>query len=233
MPQKKSVQDIKKFQNLAKIINELNSDITFSTSIVDVCYRYSGNELKKICANGAIGWEGPGVHTYPDLAHCLDIKIIDKTDVIDQLLQCEDLGFPKETTRTDEKSLFELTQGFSHTVRKMAPTIIGSKIVPKQIIKNQYYDIVLNSIRQINPDYTEKELIGEIRDDEGCLYFNTNVVDNIIEEHEVNLVKENNNSELIISLVLDNIKGNQEKVLNIIRYYNLITNRNNSVASNI
>jgi len=219
----KSIEDFPEFLKLTERINKLNPDINCQISIVDACYQYSDNKLKSFC--GPIGWISPGLTCYPDVAHGLTIKITSDTATINQLVSADTLEFPKETKRTDEKSAFELTQGFNYNVQKMSPKIIDKKLVPRQIFKTKYYDAVLEAVRKINPDFTEEQLIDEWTDNQGYTYHNGLVVENIVQEHYVNITEENNNSSLSITLVLENIENNSKKVLDVVKYYNSIIDK--------
>jgi len=97
--------------------------------------------------------------------------------------------------------------------------------VPKNIVKGKYYDVVLNAIRQINPNYTEEELIGECEDGDGYIRFNTNVVDNINEEHDkLNRVYGEPKYSLCINVAFVSIENNTDKILEIVNSYNKICN---------
>lgn len=213
----KKIVDFPEFYKLYQDIVNINDNIQYDTHVYDVCDFYSQKQLNDV--RGAIGWFGTGSSGYPNKAYGMKLTLVADLDTINKLIHNENLGFPKEMKRTEEKTLMEVTQGLQYYVNKKQPKIINTHVVPKKIIKNKYFDTVFNAMKQVNPEFTEEELIGEYEDHEGYIRFNYFVVDNIIQEKKEYEYEENNLYELIIIIAYEFFESNRQKAIDIIKEY--------------
>jgi len=224
-----TIEEIPEFNDLFKKASLINNNINYNIGCIEPGFYYTDEELHKITEKGGIGWVGSGIKKICAGAHCLELMIDTSKEIIDKLVSEHNLQ-----TKRKGRSTMSNTGGMFCSVNRQETILeTKTKIIPKKIIKGKYYDIVLNAIRKTKPKYTEKELIDE-RQVDGYTIFNTNVVDDIIEEHtKTEYVYGKPKFFLRIGVVTKNIENNVDKILDIIRSYTKLQNIDDNSNVNI
>lgn len=223
-----TIEEIPEFNDLLKKVKQINHTIEHMIEIVDPSF-YLTDEQMKDSADGEMLWFDPKnptssldprsptyqVFKLPVKAHCLNLMIRAPSKFIDKLVLEHNLQTTANSTQNGRISI--------HNTGGMFCSVCVQKfdLKDKVITKGKYYDVVLKTIRQIDPYYTEEELIGEYVDGDGDIAFNRNVVDSIDEKFSSEV-----DTLLFVKVVTQDIKNNVDKILDIARSYTKLEKEN-------